>query len=281
MKKTALLCIILLMALSGCGDENYGLPSSGNGAYNIESEPSFSPDREYIYFTVADTARNINSGLYRASAGAPIREKILPGRDYRSPVINFDNNTLACLNEGRIRYYRISDGQEMASTVTDSFASIVFIRENVLVACRSDSLFSVNELAGVASFVRTGWDPAFYTRDTLVCLDGADDEYAVLKIDAGNVRADTIFTLTTNARPRWASVLPDGNRLGYTIEFGPQKFIYVGNMQTGDFIFIDSSDYPKSLILNLNQIIFTGPDGRFFQSDLEGKTSVPYVHVEG
>lgn len=264
-----------------CGDEYYDINGhTGPGLYSIETEPSLSPDRNYLYYISNDTTSSLYRGIYRASVETPVREKILHGLNYHSPTISLDNNTIAYLDSGKINYYRMSDMAKWTSAVADSFESILFVSDSVILANRNDSLFLVDEAEKASAFWIIGWDPTLVSRDTFVYFVGTDSAYHIVKNNLYNIHPETLFTVATTAWPRWPSFDPESNHLAFEIERFHQKFIYSAEVAADTFIFIDSSEYSKPYILNHNLIIFTGPDGRFYQSDFYGTKSVPFIYVK-
>ncbi|UCD93387.1 MAG: hypothetical protein JSU69_06320 [Candidatus Zixiibacteriota bacterium] len=279
----SLAALILIAVLLGCGDEYYGPTGSGggnHGPYPVETEPSLSPDLNYIYYVSTDTAHNLYSGIYRASVGQPKREKIFAGAGLHSPSVGFDNNTVAYIDSGRIKYYRMSDMSGWPSNVTDSFGSIFYLSNDpldILIGQRNDSIFLVTESEGAVPFIARGWDPTFVFKDTFVYLTGEDSIYHIIKSNIYNLSPDTLFTLITNAWPHWPSLERNSGWVGYSLAWYYQRFIYAAK---DTFHFVDSSDYLKPLMLRYNMIIYTGPDGRFYQSNFYGTKSVPFIYVK-
>ncbi|HHI03715.1 MAG: hypothetical protein DRP51_02110 [Candidatus Zixiibacteriota bacterium] len=281
--------LILSVLIVACDDEYYG-PTTGNGdgpsANFIETDVSLSPDREYIYFSVRDTIFGLYSGLFKARVTHPIREEIYHGEYYKSPTINFDNNILAFLFEGRICYYDIAEDTMKTSGIDDQFESILYVNLDVLLAARNDSIFLTNEEDSSYQYLRDGWDPTLVAPDTFLFIDSSDNyTFHILKDNLEEINPETLYTIITGAFPRWPTLEPNSGHLAYGIEFWDQKFIYSGvageSPLPGETLtFIDSSEYSKPYILSYNQIIFSGPDGSLYQSDFKGAKSVPFIHTE-
>ncbi len=281
--------LILLILIVAC-DEEYYQPTGGNGEPSpnfIETDVSLSFDREYIYFSVRDTIfEGSYSGIYKARTTLPVREKIYGGENYKSPTINFDDNILAYLFEGRIHYYDIVNDTLKNSGIIGEFESIVYVNLDVLMAARNDSLFLTNEIDSSYSYLRDGWDPTLVAADTFLFFASLDNfTFRVIKDNLGDSHPETLFTIqaSVNVIPHWPTLHPGSGHLAYGWEFWNQRFIYsatvgeslgLGDMKT----FIDVSEYSKPYILNYNQIIFSGPDGSLYQSDFEGLKSVPFIY---
>ncbi len=284
-----LFSLILLILIIACEDEYYG-PTGNNGdgpsANFIETDVSLSPDREYIYFSVRDTIFGLYSGIYKARVTLPVREKIYHGEDYESPTINFDNNILAYLFEGRIHYYDIAQDTMKNSGIVGQFESILYVNLDVLLAARDDSIFLTNEEDSSYQYLRDGRDPTLVAADTFLFIASLDNyTFHILKDNLEEVNPETLYTIRTGAFPHWPTLHPNSGHLAFGIELYDQKFIYSGvagesPLPGQTLTFIDSSGYSKPYILNYNQIVFTGPDGSLYQSDFEGTKSVPFIHAE-
>jgi len=285
--KLGAILLISLLSCLGCEDEYYGPTDGGEdpSADFIETEVSLSSDREYIYFISRDTIFDQFSGINRARISQPIRERIRAGENYHSPTINFDNNVLAYLYDGRIHYYNIALDSLENSGVIGEFESILYINENLLIAARNDSIFRINEEDSSYSYIRDGWDPTLVAADTFLIFASLDNyTFRIIRDNIEESHPETLYTIITEAYPHWPTLDPSSGHLAYGIEFWDQKFIYSGiagesPLPDEPLIFIDSSEYSKPYILNSNQIIFSGPSGSLYQSDFEGNKSVPFIYA--
>ena len=190
---------ILLILIIAC-DEEYYQPTGGTGEPSqnfIETDVSLSFDREYIYFSVRDTIfEGSYSGLYKARTTQPVREKIYHGENYKSPTINFDDNILAYLFEGRIHYYDIANDTLKNSGIIGEFESIVYVNLDVLMAARNDSLFLTNEIDSSYSYLRDGWDLTLVAADTFLFFASLDNfTFRMIKDNLGDSHPETLFTI--------------------------------------------------------------------------------------
>nr|MBN2277449.1 hypothetical protein [candidate division Zixibacteria bacterium] len=271
--------LILMALLLSCGDEHYGTNNDDDDyIYPIESEPSLSPDHNYIYYISTDTNYTQFTGIYRASIGAPIREPVLMGEGLHSPTIGSDNNTLAYLDSSRIMFYRISNASSWPSEITRDFESIVLMDTSLILAQNNDSLFMV--LGNEMQYFGPGWDPTIVTRDTFIYFVGNDSTYHIIKNNIFNILPETLFTYITKAWLHWPSLHQASGRLALDLGWHFQDYIYSAESGETSVTYIDSSEYSKPLIISFDQIIFTGPDGRFYVSPFNGAYSVPYVYVK-
>ncbi len=286
-----LFSLILLILIVAC-DEEYYQPTGGNGEPSpnfIETDVSLSHDREYIYFSVRDTIFDGSySGIFKARATQPVREKIYHGENYKSPTINFDDNILAYLFENRIHYYDIANDTLKNSGIIAEFESIVYVNQDVLIAAGDmtrDSIFLINEADSSYQYLRDGWDPTLIAADTFLFFASLDNfTFHILKDNLEESNPETLFTIRTSAFPHWPTLHPNSGHIAYGIDSSGQTLIYSGTagespLPRGMLTFIDSSEYSKPYILNYNQIVFSGPDGSLYQSDFEGLKSVPYIYA--
>ncbi len=274
------LALAIVLFAFGCEDTRYSTkPRQRPGPYPLETEISLSPDGQYISFITTDTVIPENSGIYRARLSNPLREKLVSGDSYHSPAISFDNQRLAFLEKGRIRYYLLSSKTIIPSVLPDSFASIIFINDSQLVAHRDSSLFLVDESRSAVTFLFRGWDPTLLSRGNFIYIAGNRMNYRIM---AGNVFGDTTLlqTVVSDAVVHWATKLSSFNRIAYGVEWFEQKYIY-SVIPGQDFIYIDSSLHAKPYLVAFDMILFTGIDGRIYSSDFDGELSVPFVPEAG
>ncbi len=281
--KFSFVILAMVIVFIGCGDKYYNnrIQDSNDDKYLplIESEPSLSPDRNYIYYITVDTADNLNSGIYRAAVANPIRQKLMTGIDIHSPSLGFDNNTVAYLDDsGKIYYYNLDGQTTDTSTVDEHFESIFYISDNKLLAHRgdtggqNDSIFLIDN-TGQVTYLVDGWDPTYYAKDTFIYIySGDDSSYCILRNNIISYsQPETLFTISSfPAIPRWPSMDRQLNRLTYCLFWADQRFIYSAKAYETGFNFVDSSDYPKPLILGNDLIIYTGWNGRLYKSDFLG-----------
>jgi len=81
MKDKALI-LILLLVLVACDKDHYNIvkDDDNESALNlIETAPSISPDRLYIYYVGLDTSADSNSGIYKALISNPVQQKVTAG----------------------------------------------------------------------------------------------------------------------------------------------------------------------------------------------------------
>lgn len=277
LKWLALAAVIIAF---GCEDTRYSTkPRQRPGTYPLETEISLSPDGQYIYFLTTDTITPANSGIYRARLSNPVREKLVSGNTYRSPVVSFDNQRLAFLESGRIKYFPLGGQSIIPSALPDSFESIIFINDSQLVAHRDTTLYLVDESRTSVTLLCRGWDPTFLSRGSFLYIGGNRMNYRIM---SGTVFGDTALlqTVATDAVVHWATKLSSFNRIAYGVEWFDQRYIY-SVIPGQDFTYIDSSLHSKPYLAAFDMILFTGADGRIYSSDFAGELSVPFVPEAG
>jgi hypothetical protein len=272
-----LLFLPILAFLITCDDDN-DLPNGTAGPeyYALETEIARAPGEQYIYFITTDTVTPINTGIYRAHIANPIREKILAGTEFHSPVGAPNNHTVAYLQDSIIHYYSLISRTIKISILPDKFTSIVYVNDTLMVACRDTSLYLIDETDSTVNFFGYGWDPtyigpnqfAYFVRESSLCLLKVSDIYE----ESVNI----LRTLPGSTVGRWPTVIPAMERVVYSIEKSDTSFIYsfqIGLTPTK----IDTSLYSQACLADLDLILFTGPDGRIYQSDFAGNGLFPYI----
>ena len=278
--------IILLILIISCDDDNSTNSDNSNGDTAttwIESEPSPTADHNYIYYINDDTVSSDKSGIYRARTDQPIREEILHGEGYHSPTIAVNNDTLAFLDSnGIINFYDISEKSLSVSGISDDFNSITFINDSIIIGNREDSLFLVNKRNNTSSFFSLGWDPTLYAIDTFICItQGGTGYYQITRFDDFDTSPNILrgFNISPPSLPRWASAESLLNHFVFVIEDYDKKEVYTGTLDTNDLFLIDSTGFNKPCLINYDFIIYSGPDGRLFQSNFAGTNKFPYWEV--
>ena len=283
MKISVFLLFVLLLLMGGCDDYSY--PTDGNnpplpqGPYPIETEVSLTPDREYIYYISTDTVVSGKNGIYRARVSIPVREPVLLGDSLHSPVVSLNSSTLAYIDSGRVHYYNLVDKVIQPSALIDSFESVIFVNDTLLVAARDRWLYLINEKQQTSTFFAYGWDPTFVARDTFVYWKGFDSTYIIIRTDIDKSYPQTLYNLKTGATPRWPTFDKGLNRIAYGVEWHLEKHVYA--VQVNDSAhFIADVEYSKPYLIDYNRVIYTGPDGRFYQSDFYGEKSFPFIYIK-
>lgn len=274
--------LMTLILFAGCGDEYYGSGPDDPEPLTtvIESEPSLSPDGNYIYYISTDTTDSFYSGIFRISLDNLSRQKLVHGTGYHSPTVGSDNRTVAYLKDGRINYFSLANLSGRESPVTDTFYTIFYLRDTILIGGRNDSLFLITDSGEVSRMpIESGWDPCYIAEDRFVYFSGeASDFYAFrTTIFAIDPDSDTLLHLSMSARPHWPTLAENFDHIAFDIFDGAYRFIYTAPLGGNSPRFIAESEHIRPLYLNDGRLLFTGPNGRFYYSDYEGAPAVPLI----
>lgn len=282
--------VIIIAVLIGCGDKSdTGNPLNNNGTnsnsygYFIETEPSISPDRKYVYFIAADTTDGTGSGIYRARTTNPIRELVKLGNNFHSPTSSPDRSQIAYLESGMIRIYNTNTDSVNNFDDMNNYKTIVFLNDSLLVSEKANSIYIVNIRTGVESYYYDGYDINSYKKDTVISIKRLENSrYQITKLALSNIPNDKasafnvieiiIDTIISNSTIHWASVEPLANRYSYSVG----NTIYVSNPQAISPKKLVTAKASKPLILDYNLIIYTGPGGRLYYSDYDGVNIFPF-----
>ncbi|PKK82138.1 MAG: hypothetical protein CVT49_15225 [candidate division Zixibacteria bacterium HGW-Zixibacteria-1] len=266
--KYSVLFLIIFTIFVACGDEYYGSSPDDNPTYvTIETEPALSSDGTYIYYISTDTSDSYYSGIFRVSVASLQRQKLVHGLGYHSPTVSFNNNNLAYLDAGRINYQSLFDMSHRESSIPDSFLSIAYIRDSILVASRNDSIFVVTDSGDMSPLVPKGWDPTILSEDTFLYFTGKSPDFYVVRNNIYGVRPETLFSMSGTARPRWPAMMTGYNYLSYEIADWSRHYFYVRKTPSDTAVAIGDSKYAKSILLKDGRILFTGDIGQFVYSN--------------
>jgi len=285
------LVVVLLVAVS-CNKEYPVIISGGDGPttsanYSIETEPTLSPDGQFLYYIAMDTLLPEKNGVYCAQISAPRREQLLAGAAMHSPSASFDRSTVAFLAGGVLNYLDAGDESSSPAGVPLSLQTVIYINDSMLVGCSGTRLYLVNSGDSTFSEVGTGTDPTFYAPDQFIALLAVQTgSYLILKFTVrfldGEISTtiDTLDALTSNGRIRWVSLDPGGSRYVYVEQLDEENRVTTGQVGSSVRYSIATTDYLKPCMLGFNKLIYSGPDGRFYQSTFDGSTQSPFWHAE-
>ena len=282
------MALLILSAVAtlmlSCAEESVSSIGSGTGKYNLETEPALSLDHQFVYFVTTDTSNVDNSGIYRARVSKPIRELIHASEGLHSPTIAPDNNRLGYLDSGLIRYYDLSQQLISSSSIDREFHSIQFVNDSLLVAYSGDSIYLVNESRVAVSSVAAGWDPSPVARDTFIyVVPIVGYAYGIVRFDISSSIRDTIFYISVFGNfgnTRWPSWDPTSDRLAWVHDNSRTMQVHVGAIEPYLDREIDSTGHERTLMLHGDLVIFSGPDGRLYQSNFAGSDIAPWWHAE-
>ncbi|MEW5925375.1 MAG: hypothetical protein AB1746_15445, partial [Candidatus Zixiibacteriota bacterium] len=213
-----------------------------------------------------DTSDLYYSGIFRVNVASLERQKLVHGTGYHSPAINFDNMTLAYLDSGRINYRSMYDLSHYESSLPDSFASIAYIRDTILAACRNDSIFVVTDSGDISPLIPKGWDPVTVAEDTFLYVSGKAPDFYIIRNNIYGIKPETLVALSGIGRPRWPAIMSGFDYVSFEIADWNRHYFYVRKNGMGFPIAVGESKYPKSIFLKDGRVLFTGDYGQFIYS---------------
>ena len=157
--------IIFFILFIGCDKDKSPTDPTDNDnstgfeyGYYIETDPTISSDRNYVFFVATDTSDNeiSGSGIYYARVVNPIRKLILRGDNYRNPVPSPNNQLIAFIKSGNVKIFnRILD---TTTVLTDykNYSSIIFLNDSILLAEHADTIYQINIGNNQMSIFQTG-----------------------------------------------------------------------------------------------------------------------------
>lgn len=286
--KAGLVTLCCMLIFCGEDDSNY-ISNSGTSPsteYAVETEPSLSTSGQYVYYVAADGRVPDKSGIYRAPVTAPIREQLRSGTDFHSPVQSFDGSTVAFLADGSINYLSLANGSVSPAGVAVKCAALVFLNDSLMVGSSGGSVYLINRNDSELTLLGSGSDPTFYWPNQFVCLVRSAGGYLILMYtvsqieDRFDMRVDTLQKLSSAGVIRWVSMAPGGSRYAYVEQLDGRNRVYTGQIGSSSRVSVAATNHPKTCMLNANALIYSGPDGRFYQSSFDGSSQAPFWHAE-
>ncbi len=290
--KAVLLVGPVILAVAGCNPDDSGTNAPDNTFidpvyYSAEYEPSLSVDGKYVYFITADTLLQEKNGIYRADVDSPRREKILFGFGFHSPVQFPDQSGLAFLTGGTVNYLNFASGAVSPAGVSGSYQSIVFINDNLMIGCIGKLLYLINTETSQVSQFGSGCDPTYYAPNQIIALsDRTGGIWGVHKFtysmnsEGTEITVDTLALIAAEGDIRWLSLEPTRDRYVYVEDRDSVGLVFTGQLGVSGKYFIAETGHVKAHMLDFNQLIYQGPDGRFYKSDFIGSYHVPFWHAE-
>jgi len=284
--KTIILLTVMCFVLPFACEEKSTDTGNGHGVgrYLIETQPSLSFDHTYVYYIATDTVDTSNNGIYRAQVKKPIRERVFAGQNLRSPTVSPDNQEVAYLKSGVIWFYNIDENSHATSSVSMSFQSIAYVSDMILVGQRQDSIHVISKSDDSVTFLASGWDPSPLTRDTvLYVVPIVGQAYGIVKSDMSALSCDTMYyvsVIDNFGYVRWPSFDRQSNRLTWILTSARGHEVFAAEIGQYPPHIISGSLAEKPLILNFDKIIYTGPDGRFYESNYFGTDKGPFWYAE-
>ncbi|MFH2035810.1 MAG: hypothetical protein ABIJ45_05350 [Candidatus Zixiibacteriota bacterium] len=279
-----ILVFLALILLAGCGDEDYGNNSTENNSYHpVEIEPTISHDGNYVYYVVNDTSIDSTSGVYRALIIIPEKQKMVPGVNLHSPSINFNDSVIAYLDSGKVHYFNRYNFSTDTSLYGQRFNNIFYLVDSVLIGYRqgagyNDSIFIIDE-SGVW-FKTAGWTPTFVDERVYTYFESEDDStYNLVRRNAQYILDSAILMEIEEPflKPQYPSYLPVSNQIVFSFFRDSKWRICTAYVDSSHYTVIDSSDYPKALMIAENWFVYTGISGRLVMSNFNGSFKTLFI----
>lgn len=275
----ALVCCLGLFVVDCSKKSDNPLANLGPAHYPTESAPSISLDRLWLVFAAVDNVVPQNSGLYWAELNLPIKRQLLTEPNMSSPTIAPGNNRIAYLVNGHINYYLIAEDSSYTSNIDSLFQTIEYIDDSVLIASAANTIYAIDETIDSVDPVVTGMNPTVIAPDSI--LYTRQITLTVTAIELLHIPARSISMLALHQDSidvRGLSISPNRQWLVFTALDQGNRYVYSADLSTSPpterklvRCYADNS-----LVIRDNVVIFTGQDGRFFQTDYFGSKPVAY-----
>lgn len=275
--------LVIFCFLSACREDRSERIFISLSAYRVESDPSLSPDGQWVYLIANDTTLAIENGIYRARISSPRRELVVAIDSAGVPTGSPGNSRIAYLKNGRIFQYKMSGGITTPSPVTDSFVSLIFVNDTLLAAANDSAIYLVNIPGGTKTYFGEGYDVALLAPDSLVYFVVRNQtQRSIVKSSIAGGTPDTllVITLPGSASARWPSYQPQLGRLAYTLQYPDSNAIYSAKEGAQNSTYHGRSNFAKTSLITYEWLVRSGPDGRLWVSSFTDTVSFPFWHIE-
>jgi hypothetical protein len=170
------------------------------------------------------------------------------------------------------------------SSISLSFQSIAYVSDQMLVGQRQDSIYLISETNDSVTFLASGWDPSALSRDTILYVVYVGGQaYGIVMSDISALSCDTIYYISVIGNfgyVRWPSLDRQSDRLTWVLNSVKGYEVYAEILGQFQPHIIDSTMADKPLFLDFDKIIYTGFDGRFYESNFNGTNKGPFWYAE-
>lgn len=289
-----ILCSVLALALLclACG-ENTDYASNNDTeptpvVFTLEDEPTLSIDGDWLYFVGTDTLLPARTGIYRARIGNPVRELVLAGNGLHSPSEMPDGNRVAFLSGSSLNILILADTSVISAGLSGVYSSVTCINDTTLIACLGQLLFWINLRNSSVSRIADGYDPVYYQQDEFLYVkELSPGNYGIVsysfQISHGEYlgpEVQALDTIRSGLPVRWVSADPESGRYAYLAQGIDSSSVYTSTIGSDETHSITRTVGTKPLLIGFNTVLYRGPDGRLYQSDFRGTTSIPYWSVQ-
>lgn len=274
--------LILVSVLVGCEEKAIvsGPPRKPSGP-PIETDPSLNFARNTIYYVHTDTLYPENNGIYRANAANPLRYKIVDGLTVTCPSASPDESKIAFLDNGLLRFYDVSGDRVSDLDIDSIFSTIFYVNGEQLIGEINNRIYLVNLSDSTVALFRDGIAPSpdragFF----LWVYQGPGPEKDIVLTSVPLDSNETAFAYNAGEAIQAVSRYLNSDRYAFVTGSGSTLVVRTRIGSTGQTYAVTTTKYPTALLVGFDRVIFTGDDGRFYQSNFDGSHIIAYRGAE-
>ncbi len=270
--------VFCLLLLIGCKKDDPPPPPPGEVYYPIETGPSLSVDRAYVYLALSDSMVPSLSGIYRARTTRPEREIVWLDSNLSFPSISANFQHCAALRNDSLIWRTLADSSVTIPTLGMTFDAACFVGNAQVIAAKDSALYRVTIPSGNLSFDRYGYDPVALTDSSFLFVAHIEQfEWAVIEVTLSGT-TDTLYKRTSVDRPYWPTLNANRDRLAFTIPAASGYDLVVYNMTNDQFLTVAQTKYPKGCMIG-NYLLFTGETPLLNQVSIFGGSTSLWIYA--
>jgi len=269
--------LLVFFLIGSCGDSPVTPRPISLDA--LEYGPVLTFDREFILFTREDSTDHSRSGIYAMKPLVPVRLRLVPGDNLRSPSMSPGNTHLMYLDSGVIHVRDMTTDSTTVFMKNFRFDSAFWIADSILVTELNGKIW-IARWPDERSFTfwTNGYDPSATKGGEMIYAGpSGPGKTVILKHDLQDVNPNGAETKVSSLSPvRFPSSTSLPDQYLFSIE-EPAAYRIALQRGTENFRAVTSSSMPRALFIDSVRFIYTGPDGLFWTFDITDSTTERFL----
>ena len=281
MKVSSIVCLVCVL-LAACGEKSIDTSRERTPTGPpIETEPKLNFAGNTVYYVHTDTLYPENNGIYRANAANPLRYKVVDGLTVTSPSASPDESKIAFLDNGLLRIYNAASKSVTNLGIDSAFSTVFFVYGDQLIGEIHNRIYIVNLVDSTVSLYREGIRPSPDRAGFFLWLDlkaGSEKDIVLTSVPLDS--NETAFEYNEPIAIQYLSRCANTDRYAFVTGNGPTYTVCTRLGGSAGVSTIQTTAHPWVLMVGYDVLIFTGDNGRFYQSNFDGTSIIEYRGAE-